>query len=184
MSAEKVALGRRLFFETRLSSTGHYAGSSCHRPELSFTDGRAHALGATGESVRRGAMRLAHVAYKAAFTWGNAKVRSVEPEMRQPLCGQGVVEVHNRAAEMGKFRVPRVRNVALTAPYMHDGSLPSLDAVLDHYVQGGHKSPRQDSRIRPIVLSEAERADLLAFLGSLTDREFVENSELSAPKYP
>jgi cytochrome c peroxidase len=83
---------------------------------------------------------------------------------------------------MGKFRVPTLRNVALTAPYMHDGSLPSLEAVLDHYVKGGHRSARQDARVRPFDLSAAERADLLAFLGSLTDREFIENSESSAPK--
>jgi len=318
MSAEKVALGRRLFFETRLSSTGRYACSSCHRPELGFTDGRAHALGATGESVRRGAMSLTNVAYNAAFTWASTKVRSLESQMRQPLfnehpvemglktggasavnamsldptyraqfaaafpgdaaalsmehiikaiaafertlisgrspfdryvfdddraamppsakrgmdlfysarvgCAQchsglnfsgplvyeghesdaalfantglydvdghggypltdqGLIEVTHRAADMGKFRVPTLRNVALTAPYMHDGSLPSLEAVLDHYVRGGHKSPRLDSRIRPVILTEEQRTDLLAFLSSLTDREFVENSQLSAPK--
>ena len=318
MSAEKVALGRRLFFETGLSSTGSYACSSCHRPELAFTDGRAHALGATGEPVRRGAMSLANVAYNAAFTWGSAKVRSLESQMRQPLfnehpvemglkaggasavnalssdptyraqfaaafpgdtpapsmqhiikaiaafertlisgrspfdrfvfdddraamppaaqrgmdlfysarvgcaqchsglnfsgpilyeghvsdaalfantglydvdghggyppADQGLIEVSHRAADMGKFRVPTLRNVALTAPYMHDGSLPSLEAVLDHYVKGGHKSARQDARVRPFDLSAAERADLLAFLGSLTDREFVENSQLSAAR--
>ena len=49
MSSAKVVLGRRLFFETRLSSSGRYSCSSCHRPEIAFTDGRAHAQGATGE---------------------------------------------------------------------------------------------------------------------------------------
>src|SRR3984957_5106081 len=93
MSAEKVALGRRLCFEALLSSTGHYACSSCHRPELAFTDGRAHALGATGESVRRGAMSLTNVAYNAAFTWGSAKVRSLESQMRQPLFNEHPVEM-------------------------------------------------------------------------------------------
>jgi cytochrome c peroxidase len=318
MSVEKVALGRRLFFEPRLSSTGHYACSSCHRPELAFTDGRAHALGATGESVRRGAMSLTNVAYNAAFTWGNTQVRSLELQMRQPLfnehpvemgltgdgaaavkalsleatyrtqflaafpgdasalsmdhiikaiaafertlisgrspfdryvfdddraampesarrgmdlfysarvgCAQchsglnfsgpvvyeghesdaalfantglydldgrgaypptdrGLIEVTHRAADMGKFRVPTLRNVALTSPYMHDGSLSDLDQVLDHYVRGGHKNPRQDRRVRPFGLSAAERADLLAFLDSLTDREFIENPEFSDQK--
>jgi cytochrome c peroxidase len=51
--------------------------------------------------------------------------------------------------------------------------------VLDHYARGGHKNPRQDARIRPFVLSAAEREDLMAFLKSLTDREFVENPEFS-----
>jgi cytochrome c peroxidase len=76
---------------------------------------------------------------------------------------------------MGKFRVPTLRNVALTAPYMHDGSLASLEEVIDHYARGGRKSPYQDSRLRPFLLSPAERADLVAFLHSLTDREFVDD---------
>ena len=97
-----------------------------------------------------------------------------------PPSDRGLIEVTHRAADMGKFRIPTLRNVALTAPYMHDGSLPNLDSVLDHYVRGGHKSSRQDSRIRPIVLSAGERADLLAFLDSLTDREFIGNPEFLA----
>ena len=68
MSAAKVELGRRLFHETRLSVTGTYACGTCHRPELPFTDGRSRAFGATGETVRHGAMTLTNVAYNAAFT--------------------------------------------------------------------------------------------------------------------
>jgi cytochrome c peroxidase len=68
-----------------------------------------------------------------------------------------------------------LRNVALTAPYMHDGSVATLEQVIDHYARGGHKNPRRDSRIRPLSLSPTERADLAAFLRSLTDREFVED---------
>jgi cytochrome c peroxidase len=86
---------------------------------------------------------------------------------------QGLIDVTGRAADMGKFRVPTLRNVALTAPYMHDGSVATLEQVIDRYARGGRASPHQDSRIRPLSLSQAERADLLAFLGSLTDREFV-----------
>jgi cytochrome c peroxidase len=284
---------------------------------MAFTDGQAHARGATGESVRRGAMSLTNVAYNPAFTWSSDRVRSLESQMRQPLfnarpvemglkkdgasavnaltaganyraqfaaafpgdaepltlkhmiqaiasfertlisgrspfdryvfdddqtalsdsakrgmalfysarvgCGQchsginfagaivhdgqlrtralfantglydldargaypasdrGLIEVTHRGADMGKFKVPTLRNVALTAPYMHDGSLPTLEAVLDHYVRGGQKNPLQDSRVRPFVLSQTERADLLEFLKSLTDREFVENPEFSDP---
>src|SRR5258708_12449346 len=93
MSAAKVELGRRLFHETRLSSTGQYACASCHRPELAFTDGRARALGATGESVKHSAMSLANVAYNPAFTWSGARVRSLESQMRQPLFTQHPVEM-------------------------------------------------------------------------------------------
>ena len=98
-----------------------------------------------------------------------------------PASDRGLIEVTHRATDMGKFKVPTLRNVALTAPYMHDGSLPTLDAVLDHYVRGGHKNPLQDPRVRPFGLSKTERTDLLEFLKSLTDREFVENPEFCVP---
>src|ERR1700721_314015 len=65
----------------------------CHPPELAFTDGRARALGATGESVKHSAMSLANVAYNAAFTWSGAKIRSLESQMRQPLFNQHPVEM-------------------------------------------------------------------------------------------
>jgi cytochrome c peroxidase len=99
-----------------------------------------------------------------------------------PSSDRGLSEITLRAEDEGKFRVPTLRNVRLTAPYMHDGSLPTLDAVLDHYVRGGRQNPRQDPRIRPFTLSESERADLLAFLESLTDRDFVENPEFRDPR--
>ena len=318
MSEQKAALGRHLFFDARLSSTGQYSCASCHRPELAFTDGRGHAQGATGQTVRRGAMTLTNVAYNAAFTWGSGKVRSLESQMRQPLFNQhplemglkndgaaalnalladanypaqfqaafpgeaapvsmdhvikaiacfertlisgrspfdrylfdddqgalsepakrgmalfysarvgcvqchsginfsgpivyvghenqralfannglydvdrrgayppsdqGLIEVTHRGSDMGKFRVPTLRNVALTAPYMHDGSVPNLNAVLDRYARGGRKNPHQDPRVRPFSLTDSERAELLAFLDSLTDRDFVENPQFSAPK--
>jgi cytochrome c peroxidase len=318
MSAAKTALGCRLFFETRLSSTGRYSCASCHQPHLAFSDGKPQAVGATGQSVRRGAMSLANVAYNPAFTWADSHVRSLEAQMLQPLfnehpvemglraddtalpetlsldqdyraafasafpgtpgaismdriiaaiaafertlisgrspfdryvfdddsaampapaqrgmalfysarvgCAQchsglnfsgplvyeghsgeaalfantglydvdghgaypstdrGLIEVTHRAADEGKFRVPTLRNVALSAPYMHDGSLPTLESVLDHYVRGGHKSARQDPRVRPLTLTTAERADLLAFLNSLTDHEFIENPEFACTR--
>jgi cytochrome c peroxidase len=289
MSEAKVALGRRLFHETRLSSTGQYACHSCHRPELAFTDGRPRAVGATGETVKHAAMSLANVAYNPSFTWSDARVRSLESQMRQPLFNRHPVEMgltgdapdavaalsadadyrrqfaaafpgdaaplsmdhiikaiaafertlisgrsafdryvydddrealsgpakhgmalffsahagcaqchfglnfsgplvyegHSEgraifadtglAADPGKFRVPTLRNVALTAPYLHDGSLASLDEVIDRYARGGRAHQRsQDSRVRPLSLSPVERADLLAFLQSLTDAEFID----------
>src|SRR5216684_7143875 len=93
MSSAKVELGRRLFHETHLSSTGQYACASCHRPELAFTDGKPRALGATGESVKHSAMSLANVAYNAAFTWSDSRVHSLESQMRQPLFNQHPVEM-------------------------------------------------------------------------------------------
>jgi len=75
------------------------------------------------------------------------------------------------------FNIPTLRNAAVTAPYMHDGSLPTLDAVLDHYQSGGQHHPNKSPLLQPFDLTPAERADLLAFLHSLTDEAFLHNPE-------
>ncbi len=71
-------------------------------------------------------------------------------------------------ADRGLFRTPSLRNVAKTAPYMHDGSLKTLKDVVDFYVGGGSSNPQLDAEIKPLVLTGQERADLVAFLESLT----------------
>ena len=122
---------------------------------------------------------VGHQSERALFA--NTGLYDVDRHGAYPPSDQGLIEVTHRGADMGKFRVPTLRNVALTAPYMHDGSLPTLNAVLDHYVRGGRKNPHQDARVRPFSLTAAERTELLAFLDSLTDRDFVENPQFSAP---
>lgn len=69
----------------------------------------------------------------------------------------------------GAFKTPGLRNVALTAPYMHDGSLATLEDVMRHYNKGGKKSPHLDQQMKPLNLSEQEIQDLVAFMGALTD---------------
>jgi cytochrome c peroxidase len=74
------------------------------------------------------------------------------------------------------MRVPTLRNVALTAPYMHDGSVATLDAVIEHYAAAASQRldpQRLDPRIQPLHLSAQEKHDLVAFLESLTDQEFA-----------
>lgn len=78
-------------------------------------------------------------------------------------------------SDRARFKVPTLRNAALTAPYMHDGSLPTLEAVVEHYDSGGRPHPNKSALIRPLALSAAEKADLVAFLNSLTDEAFVDN---------
>ena len=73
------------------------------------------------------------------------------------------------------FKIPSLRQVALTAPYMHDGSLPSLEAVLDHYQSGGKNHPNKSPVLHPFSLTAQERADLLTFLNSLSDVSFLQN---------
>ena len=71
-------------------------------------------------------------------------------------------------ADKGAFKTPTLRNIAQTAPYMHDGSQKTLRDVVDFYVGGGSSNPHLDKEIKELKLSGAERADLVAFLESLT----------------
>ena len=97
----------------------------------------------------------------------------------------GVYRHSERSEDMGKFRAPTLRNIALTAPYMHDGSITTLEAVIEHYAAGGRArssdrnetSVRPDTTIDPMIggfhLTLEDRGQLIAFLQSLTDEEFV-----------
>src|SRR5258708_34496758 len=107
-----------------------------------------------------------HEQEKALFA--NTGLYDVDGHGAYPQSDRGLVEVTHQRTDMGKFRVPTLHNVAPTAPYMHDGSLPTLDAGLDHYVRGGRRSPNQDRRIRPLTLTDSERTDSLALLSSIT----------------
>jgi cytochrome c peroxidase len=97
----------------------------------------------------------------------------------------GLGEQTGLANQRGAFRTPSLRNVALTAPYMHDGSMPTLDAVIDHYARGGRaRSPNTSPLLRGFRLSPRERADLIAFLESLTDTALTTDPRLAPPAGP
>ena len=89
--------------------------------------------------------------------------------------------VTNRTGDAGKFKVPGLRNVEASAPYMHDGSLATLEDVVDHYDRGGNGHPATDPAIQPLALSAADKADLLAFLRALTDRAFLADPRWDLP---
>jgi cytochrome c peroxidase len=76
------------------------------------------------------------------------------------------------------MRVPTLRNVALTAPYMHDGRFPTLAAVVEHYFGLGNRAIRYDARLPQAPLDMQQKADLIAFLTSLTDEAFVRRFEV------
>jgi cytochrome c peroxidase len=86
---------------------------------------------------------------------------------------QGRFRIHHDSLDIGKFKVPSLRNLPLTYPYMHDGSLESIDAVLDHYVKGGNGHPLQHKAIVPFTLSPQERKQLKAFFNSLVDVSYL-----------
>ena len=87
----------------------------------------------------------------------------------------GRIRLTGLESDRGVFKVPSLRNIALTSPYMHDGSLATLEAVIDHYQTGGKAHPNKSPLIHPFDLSAQEHLDLLAFLNSLTDQSFVNN---------
>jgi cytochrome c peroxidase len=96
----------------------------------------------------------------------------------------GLQRVTGDCEDMGRFRAPSLRNVELTGPYMHDGSVGTLDEVLDHYAAGGRAgagNPRVSADLRPFVLTAKEKTDLIAFLRALTDRELIGSSRFTNP---
>jgi len=91
---------------------------------------------------------------------------------------KGRQEISDSAGMQGAFKTPGLRNVWLTAPYMHDGSEHSLEAVIRFYDRGGDKKQGLDKLIKPLDLSEAEISDLLAFLSALTDPVMIERPKI------
>ena len=100
-----------------------------------------------------------------------------------PAPNTGVYATTLDPADMGQFKAPTLRNIALTAPYMHDGSIATLEEVLDHYAKGGraHNATRTDPLLRPFTITDQEKADIIAFLQSLTDDEFIHDPRFSDP---
>lgn len=81
--------------------------------------------------------------------------------------------------DKGLFKVPSLRNASLTAPYMHNGSITTLEEVIEHYNKGGHNYFNKSKLVKPLGLNEKEKEQLLAFLKSLTDESFITNTELN-----
>lgn len=110
-----------------------------------------------------------------------------------PRQATGMIEFTGAPSDMGKFRTPSLRNVAVTAPYFHDGSARTLRDVIDHYAAGGRtikdgpyagigaRSPYKDGMIAGFQPTDKEIDDLVAFLESLTDEDFLSNPAYSDP---
>jgi len=80
-------------------------------------------------------------------------------------------------SDRGKFLIPSLRNIAFTAPYMHDGSIASLNEIIDNYNNGNSNFVNKSPLIRSLGLTLLEKSDLLAFLNSLSDMEFIQNPD-------
>ena len=123
----------------------------------------------------------------------NTGLYNIDDAGAYPAENTGLYDMTGKQADMGRFKAPTLRNIALTAPYMHDGSVVSLDDALAHYERGGRLitegphagdgklSPFKSEFVKGIKLTEEERADLIAFLHALTDESVLANPAWSDP---
>lgn len=123
----------------------------------------------------------------------NTGLYALDESGRYPEDNTGVYAVTQRAEDMGRFRAPTLRNIAVTAPYMHDGSVATLEDVVRIYEAGGRlltsgpyagdgrKNPHKSGLVTGFRLTDLERSDLLAFLDALTDQAFLDDPDLSNP---
>ncbi len=161
--------GRQLFFSERLECF------HCHGGYM-FSD-------ATADSTQTFVERSFH----------NTGLFNIGGTGAFPEGNRGTFEITGAPTDMGKFRAPSLRNVAVTAPYMHDGSMASLEEVLDFYAAGGRNitegefagdgraNPFKDGLIFGFELSTEERDDVIAFLNSLTDESVLTSERFSNP---
>lgn len=119
----------------------------------------------------------------AAAEFHNTALYNLPGLFSYPKPNLGIYEHTKKPADVGKFKAPTLRNIALTAPYMHDGSIATLEEVIEHYAAGGraHENPNRDSRMQNISLTAQNKLDLLEFLRSLTDAELIHDSRFSNP---
>jgi cytochrome c peroxidase len=307
MSEAGVALGRQLFYDTRLSRNDSIACATCHQPQLAFSDGKAKAVGIGGKIHARSSMALVNLLWSKQFFWdgrvgsleaqalipiqdpqemdlpipqlldklqkiaeyppmfkkafgstkitasnvakalaqfertlisGNARydqivsgqVMATEREkqaiqlfMTHPIpeagirggnCGDchggyltqlntfhnngldqepsdlGLGAISGKRFDKGKMKAPSLRNIALTAPYMHDGRFKTLREVLDHYNEHLQASPYLDPLLveatnevdgQSLLLTEAEKESIMLFLNMLTDSSFINNPKFANP---
>jgi cytochrome c peroxidase len=128
-----------------------------------------------------------------ATPFNNTGLYNVDGRGAYPEKDQGLFEITGRPGDMGRFRAPSLRNVAVTAPYMHDGSVETLDDAIDHYARGGReiddgpyagdgrRSVFKSSFVSGFRLTPGEREDLKAFLRSLTDEAFLADPRFQSP---
>jgi cytochrome c peroxidase len=316
LTEEAVELGRRLFYDPRLSSNGTTSCATCHMQHLAFTDGRTTSVGVSGKPLEFNSMSLANLMWGPQRFFWNGRAASLEdqalvpiqhademaqdlgrlvtelsadpryrelfeaaygeispsavaralasflrtlissnsrydrflrgeialdpredlgrklfmahPDVKADLRGANCIDCHSQfltsgfrtrydgfsnnglddeehlqpglqavtgsPAHRGCFKVPSLRNVALTAPYMHDGRFATLEEVLDHYdsgirrsstlspliVEASNRGAATDGRIS-LHLTTEEKAAVIAFLHTLTDEEFVTAERFSDP---
>jgi len=150
---------------------------SCHQMSSSSpigTDNRFHNIGVSAR--HKDFENLAKKALEA-LSKDNSKEAQDRFALQTDLSELGRFVVTKNRSDIGAFKSQQVRNVGITAPYMHDGSIATLWDVLDHYNKGGEPNPFLDGGIEPLALTETEINQVVAFLFSLTDSRFAEENK-------
>ena len=123
----------------------------------------------------------------------NTGLYNIDGKGSYPLADIGLNEITLDSNDMGAFRAPTLRNIALSAPYMHDGSISTLEEVIEHYNAGGRADKQFNNQtqvlkniykspfVKKLALTSKEKSDLIAFLNALTDESFVSDPQLSNP---
>lgn len=167
--SESARRGNDLFFSERLECFHCHGG-------YAFSDSVVSASSAFDETA-----------------FHNTGLYNLDPSGAYPEHNTGVREITGRPEDMGRFRAPTLRNIAVTAPYMHDGSIATLDGVLDHYAAGGRTiasgplagvgrdNPLKSGFVSGFTLSPQERRDVIAFLEALTDERFLRDPRFADP---
>lgn len=285
LTADRIKLGKLLFYDKLMSRDTSLSCASCHKPELAFTDGLPKSVGIDGKFVMRNASTLTNVIYNP-YLLSEGGVPTLEQQILVPImehnefdtnililaerlnnrkdiidlslkaygrppdpyvitraiaafertiisgnslfdnylrnselfspkqylgstlffsertncssCHSGVLftnfhfennglyvnyDDEGRKRLTGKdkdealFKVPTLRNIAVTAPYMHDGSFQNLRQVIEHYNKGGAGYHNQSKLVKPLYLTEYEKGCLIEFLNTLTDTEFLSNKK-------
>ncbi|MGI0495122.1 MbnH family di-heme enzyme [Alkalinema pantanalense CENA528] len=176
----------------RFSGDKNAISASAKRGEKLFHSERLECFHCHGgfnfsDSVKHERLAFTEIAFH------NTGLYNIDDNGAFPPNNTGVYEITQKPTDMGRFKAPTLRNIALTAPYMHDGSIATLEEVIDHYRVGGRtihageyagigsKNPFKSHFISGFEITSTEKQDLLAFLHSLTDEVFIHNSALSNP---
>lgn len=126
----------------------------------------------------------------------NTGLYNLKGKFSYPVPNTGIYDFTQQPEDVGKFKAPTLRNIAVTAPYMHDGSVRTLEEVIDHYRTGGRtikygaragvgaENPNKSEFVKGFELSTQDKEDLLAFLRSLTDQTLLTNPKLANPWAP
>ena len=128
-----------------------------------------------------------------SVAYHNTGLYNLQKDGSYPAGDRGLIEVTANPSDMGRYKAPTLRNVAVSAPYMHDGSIARLDEVIEHYAAGGRliqsgpnagdgrTNPYKSDLVTGFQVTTQEKRDVFEFLKSLTDQEFLTDRSLSSP---